>query len=44
MLDLESDLHAELSALLDRKGLLLQVVDCAGSRQIDDDVGASLNL
>lgn len=44
VLDLEDGLHAELGTLLDREGLLLQVIDRAGSRQINDNVGPALDL
>lgn len=44
VLDLEADLHAEGSALLDCKGLLGQGIDGSGVLQIDDNVVAALDL
>lgn len=44
MLDLELRLHAERSTLLDDEGLLLESLKSTGGLEIDDDVGAALDL
>lgn len=41
VLDAELCLHAELGALLDLEWLLLEVLERAGRRQVDGDVGAT---
>lgn len=44
VLHLELGLHAETSALLDGEGLLLELLEGAGSAQVDDDVLTALDL
>lgn len=44
MLDLELRLHAERRALFDCEWLALERLDGAGRSQVDDDVGAALDL
>lgn len=44
MLHLEARLHAEGGALLDGEGVLVQVLERAGLRQVDDDVLTALHL
>lgn len=44
MLHLELSLHAELGALLDCKGLVLEGLDGTGSLEIDDYVRAAFDL
>ena len=44
MLHLKGGLHAKVRALLDREGLVLEPLDGAGARQVDDDVGAAFDL
>ena len=44
MLDLEPRLHPECSALLDREGVLVQVFQCAGLSEVDDDVAPALDF
>jgi hypothetical protein len=44
MLDLEDGLHAELGALLDGEGLVLERVDCAGGLEVYDNVGPPVDL
>lgn len=44
MLDLENDLDSESGTLLDREGLVLQLVERAGGRQLDHDVRTPLDL
>lgn len=44
VLDLEGDLHAEGGAFLDCEWRLLERVHGSGIFQVDDDVGAALNL
>lgn len=44
MLDAEAGLHAEGGALLDGERVLVEVLEAAGLGQVDDDVGAALDL
>ena len=44
MLDLELRLHAESSTLLDDEGLLLKSLKSTGGLEVNDDVGAALDL
>jgi hypothetical protein len=44
VLDLEDGLHAELGALLDSEGLVLERVDCAGGLEVNDNVRPSVHL
>lgn len=44
MLDLELCLHAEGGTLLDDEGLLLESLKSTGGLEVDDDVGAALDL
>ena len=44
MLDSETGLHAEGSALLDGERLGLERLESTGGGQVDDDVGTTLDL
>lgn len=44
MVDLEGHLDAEVGSLLDLKGLVLQLVNCALSGDIDHNVGTTFDL
>lgn len=44
MVDLEGDLDAELGALLDREGLVLEFLEGAGRGNIDHDIGAAFDF
>lgn len=44
MLNLELRLHAELSALLDRERLVLQVLQGTGLGEVDDDIWAAFDF
>lgn len=44
VLDAEARLHAERRALLDREGVLVERLERAGLRQVDDDVRPALDL
>jgi hypothetical protein len=44
VLDAEAGLHAERRALLDGEGLLVEGLEGAGLRQVDDNVRAALDF
>ena len=44
MLHAEPRLHTERSTLLDREGVLVQVLEGAGFGQVDDDVGPAIDF
>ena len=44
MVDLEGSLDVELGALLNLEWLVLELIDGAGSGEIDNDVGSAIDL
>ncbi len=44
MLNLKAGLHAECRPFFDRKGVLVEFLEGAGLAELNDDVGAALDL
>ena len=44
MLHSENSLHTKLCAFLDSEGLVLEGIKCAGSGEVNGDVGTSFDL